>query len=201
MSIDSRSLQRRNQLRQALPPEDLMEHRHSYWRHQDYTLLATGTGKIDTAAYAAKGHIVRLDPVVLMYTVQVEWFATVSFTAGGGDTFTLKLDLGYDDIKVSSGRDYTHDLIVTDVSEYFLPFFKTFDPIDVEFSAKVSNPFHALEASGMSLRFTLWERDSFGDYAKPTTRLLTDPYLSQRVLIQKYDKLSDEFTYLSGLRL
>ena len=200
MNIDSRSLQRKNQLRQSLPPEDLMEHRHSYWRHQDYQFRGADTGGIASLVYIPVGQVVRLDPVVLMYATEVVWYSTVTFP-GGGDTFTLKLDLGYEEIEETCTATYVHELIAVDVSEYFIPFFKTFAEVDAEMAIKVSNVATSVKLWGSHLRFTLWERDSFGDYAKPTARLLTEPYLTQKDVIQRRDKLSDEFTYLSGVRL
>ena len=200
MNIDSRGLQRKNQLRQSLPPEDLMEHRHSYWRHQEYMLRGADSGAITSLAYIYAGQVVRLDPIVLMYATKAEFFITSTF-AGGGDTFTIKLELGTETIEEAFTATTTHELTMVDISEYFVSFFKNFVEVDAEMSIKVSNAATPVRVYGANIRFTLWERDSFGDYAKPTTRLLTDPYLSTKTVIQKYDKLSDEFTYLSGLRL
>lgn len=200
MNIDSRSLQRRNQLRQSLSPEDLMEHRHSYWRHQEYSFHTADVADITSLVYVPVGQVVRLDPIVLMYATRVEFFVTTTFI-GAGPTFTMQLDLGAEVIEETFTAPSTHELAVLDISEYFVSFFKNFEPVDAALSIKVSHAARPVRLYGANLRFTLWERDSFGDYAKPTTRLLTEPYLSTKAWIQRYDKLSDEFTYLSGLRL
>lgn len=201
MNIDRRALQRRHQLRQSVPPEILVEHRHGYWRHQEYPFWVGGAATtIDSLTYVLRGQKIRLDPVVLMYTTKVEFFTTVDFS-GAGDTFSMKVDLGSVEIEEIFTDTYVHGLICLDVSQHFILFFKQFQVVDADLSIKVSNAASRVAVYGVGLRFTLWERDTFGDYAKPTSRLLTNPFLSQKVYIQKADKASDEFQYLSGLKV
>lgn len=197
--LTKRDFQRREGLRQSSPPEILMEHRHSYWAHQDYTIIA-GRQVVTATSYAQTGPVLRLDPVVLMFAVKIELHLTTTF-AGPPDSFSIMLCLGSHCIERETFRASTHALSISDLSGEYGRFFPEFEAVDMGFAVKVSNAASPLSLHGAMLRWVLYEKDTFGDYEKPTSRLLIDKHLADKALIRMRDKEAEQFKYLSGLSM
>ncbi len=177
-----------------------MEHRHCTWQHKDYTILA-GNELVNGVGYVQHGHVIRLDPIVLMYAVKIELHTTTSFTGGGGNSWTIKLCLGSHCSETTTTLPSSHTLTVTDLSTIYDRFFPDFQVIDVGCSLKVSNGLNPVTVYGISLRWWLYEKDTHGDYAKPTERLLIEPNIVDKRGLNAKDKEAESFEYLSGLRM
>ena len=193
-----RELHRKRGLRQSVVSEALMEHRHNMWGHQDYTILA-GNERVNGVGYTQYGHVIRLDPIVLVYAVKIELHTTTSFAGGGVDSWTIKLCMGTNCVEDSTLAASSHALTVTDISRSYTRFFPDFEPIDLGCSIKVSNAANPVDVFGVSLRWWLYEKDTHGDYAKPTDKLLIEPSIIDKRYVEVRDKEADEFEYLSGL--
>ncbi len=170
------------------------------WQHKDYTILA-GNELVNGVGYVQHGHVIRLDPIVLMYAVKIELHTTTTFAGGGGDNWTIQLCLGTTCSRTTTILPSSHELMVTDLSSFYDRFFPEFRARDVGCSLKVSNNANPVTMYGVSLRWWLYEKDTHGDYAKPTERLLIEPNIVDKQYLNAKDKEADSFEYLSGLRM
>ena len=198
MTIIKRDLQRRHGLPQSSPPESLMHHHHALWDDKIITLCASGTSYTNTT-YLAIGAKVVLNPAVLVYAVKAELVTTAEFTAGGGDSFIIKLSVGSNDYEYTFTSALTYENSITDISIPITDFFKDFVEKEFSISVKVSNAGNPVTLHGAYLKFTIYLEDSYGDYSNSVAPMLIDKSNINKESIKKLDILSRDFEYLSGI--
>jgi hypothetical protein len=199
MKIDKRRLQRRYNLSQSQPPENLLHHTHSYWNDKIITLFA-GNEAINSTIYKPKGLKGYLQPVDLMYIVSADLVITSSFAAGGGDTYSIKLSVDADDYEYLFSDAITYDNEVTNISKPMKNFFKKFETSNVNISVKVSNAANPVIIYGAYLRFTTYQEDTYGDYESPTNPMLITDSIVNKDYIKKLDVEAQSFEYISGIK-
>jgi len=197
MQIDNRRLQRRNNLRQSASPNTLMHHNHAYWNNIDYTLFA-GDTRYTTNSYRSVGARVYLNPVVLMYAVKAELILTTTFA--GTDSYSVNLVIGTEEYETTSTVVTTYENTIIDISDAMIVFFKIFREEEAYIQVKVSNSANALDLFGVTLRFTTYEEDTYGDYKNSVSPMLINDSNVNKVYIKALDEESKTFEYLSGIK-
>ena len=195
--IIKRELQRRHGIRQSSPPENLMHHHHALWDDKIITLFASGTRYTNTT-YQAIGAKVVLNPIVLMYIVRAELVTTADFVAGG-DSFTIKLSVGSNDYEYTFTSALTYGNSITDIRVPITDFFNIFEEAEFNISIKVSNAGNPVTLHGAYLKFTIYQEDSYGDYANSVKPMLIARSNINKEPIKLLDDESKEFVYLSGI--
>ena len=199
MQIDNRRLQRRNNLRQSTSPNTLMHHNHAYWNNIDYTLFA-GDNRYTTNSYRSVGARVYLNPVVLMYAVKAELILTHTFGTAGVDSYCTNLVIGSNSYEVCSRVATSYENTVIDISDAMIEFFKNFREEEAYIQVKVSNIATPLDLFGVTLRFTTFMSDTYGDYTGVTSQMLISDSDVNKSYIKAMDNEAKEFTYLSGIK-
>jgi hypothetical protein len=195
--IDSRRLQRRNNLRQVVADNQLMQHSHSFWEEVNYTLFASNI-TYNSLTPTALGCRIYLNPVVLMYSVKAELILTTTF-AGGGDSYTAVLWVGSTPYSYHFTTAVTYQNSVTDITFPIKVFFEEFTEKEAYVTMEVSNAATPVELYGAQLRFTVYGEDNYGDYANAIQPLLIDKSNVEKSYIKLMDKQAQGFTYLSGI--
>jgi hypothetical protein len=198
MKLDKRRLQRRYNLSQSQPPENLLHHQHAFWDTKRYTLFA-GDTRYTTSSYRAVGTKVLINPIEIMYAVKAELIITATF-AGTPDAFCVNFNIGSTAYEECSREVLTHGNYTIDLEDTIKAFFKTFREENAYIEVKVSNIAVPLDLFGAQLVFTTYMEDTYGDYANVTQPMLTDDSDINKSYVKALDEESKTFEYLSGIK-
>jgi hypothetical protein len=175
-----------------------MEHHHGMWTERDYTIF-TGDTRINALADQQIGKVLKINPISLMYAVKAEVLITHDFAATPPETFTVTLSECAGLTRLVSNTASTYEVLTWDVSDYARTILKEICTVGLSTFFKVSNNIVPITVYGVTLRFLMFQTDTFGGYENPVDQLLMLDTKTSKEYLLKRKKESLDFRYLSGL--